>query len=89
MPEGLEKGNCLTLTVSSPTIPSGLSRGVWSADEDRALAVARRIRTGTDTVNGAPVAFDGPLGGFKASGVGRECGAVGLGAYTECKTITV
>ncbi|WP_394427894.1 aldehyde dehydrogenase [Streptomyces sp. SGAir0957] len=67
----------------------GLSGGVWSADEERALAVARRIRTGTVTVNGASVAFDGPFGGFKASGIGREYGAVGLGTYTEYKTITV
>ncbi|MFI8235362.1 aldehyde dehydrogenase [Streptomyces sp. NPDC085900] len=67
----------------------GLSGGVWSADEERALAVARRVRTGTVTVNGASVAFDGPFGGFKASGVGREYGAVGLGTYTEYKTITV
>ncbi|MFF5846865.1 aldehyde dehydrogenase [Streptomyces massasporeus] len=67
----------------------GLSGGVWSADEAHALAVARRVRTGTVTVNGAPVAFDGPFGGFKASGIGREYGAVGLGTYTEYKTITV
>ncbi|MGW1626471.1 aldehyde dehydrogenase [Streptomyces sp. NPDC002172] len=67
----------------------GLSGGVWSADEEHALAVARRVRTGTITVNGASVAFDGPFGGFKASGVGREYGAVGLGTYTEYKTITV
>ncbi|GGT73355.1 aldehyde dehydrogenase [Streptomyces atratus] len=67
----------------------GLSGGVWSADEAHALAVARRIRTGTVTVNGASVAFDGPFGGFKASGIGREYGAVGLGTYTEYKTITV
>ncbi|GGM22741.1 aldehyde dehydrogenase [Streptomyces fumigatiscleroticus] len=67
----------------------GLSGGVWSADEEHALAVARRVRTGTITVNGASVAFDGPFGGFKASGIGREYGAVGLGTYTEYKTITV
>ncbi|MGW5425476.1 aldehyde dehydrogenase, partial [Streptomyces sp. NPDC003943] len=67
----------------------GLSGGVWSSDEERALAVARRIRTGTVTVNGASVAFDGPFGGFKASGIGREYGAIGLGTYTEYKTITV
>lgn len=67
----------------------GLSGGVWSTDEAHALEVARRIRTGTVTVNGAPVAFDGPFGGFKASGIGREFGAVGLGTYTEYKTITV
>ncbi|MBB6421892.1 acyl-CoA reductase-like NAD-dependent aldehyde dehydrogenase [Streptomyces sp. AK010] len=57
----------------------GLSGGVWSADAAHALAVARRVRTGTVTVNGAPVALDGPFGGFKASGIGRERGAVGLG----------
>ncbi|MFF1568206.1 aldehyde dehydrogenase [Streptomyces sp. NPDC058293] len=67
----------------------GLSGGVWSTDEEHALAVARRIRTGTITVNGASVGFDGPFGGFKASGIGREYGAVGLGTYTEYKTITV
>ncbi|WP_406430444.1 aldehyde dehydrogenase [Streptomyces sp. NBC_01589] len=67
----------------------GLSGGVWSADEAHALDVARRIHTGTITVNGASVGFDGPFGGFKASGIGREYGAVGLGTYTEYKTITV
>ncbi|OPG09720.1 aldehyde dehydrogenase [Streptomyces sp. GKU 895] len=67
----------------------GLSGGVWSTDEAHALAVARRIRTGTVTINGASVAFDGPFGGYKASGIGREYGAVGLGTYTEYKTITV
>ncbi|MFF7168923.1 aldehyde dehydrogenase [Streptomyces pseudovenezuelae] len=67
----------------------GLSGGVWSADEAHALEVARRVRTGTVTVNGASIAFDGPFGGFKASGIGREYGAVGLGTYTEYKTITV
>ncbi|MFF2080103.1 aldehyde dehydrogenase [Kitasatospora sp. NPDC058162] len=67
----------------------GLSGGVWSADEGHALAVARRIRTGTVTVNGASIGFDGPFGGFKASGIGREYGAVGLGTYTEYKTITL
>ncbi|MBF6132090.1 aldehyde dehydrogenase [Nocardia otitidiscaviarum] len=66
-----------------------LSGGVWSADEAAAVAVARRIRTGTVAINGAPVGFDGPLGGFKASGIGREFGAVGLGQYTEYQTIIV
>ncbi|MEU5772795.1 aldehyde dehydrogenase [Streptomyces venezuelae] len=67
----------------------GLSGGIWSSDEKHALSVARRIRTGTVTVNGASIGFDGPFGGFKVSGIGREYGAVGLGTYTEYKTITV
>lgn len=67
----------------------GLSGGVWSEDEGHALAVARRIRTGTVTVNGASVGFDGPFGGFKASGLGREYGFAGLNTYLEYKTVTV
>ncbi|WKU42949.1 aldehyde dehydrogenase [Streptomyces sp. VNUA116] len=67
----------------------GLSGGVWSADEGHALEIARRIRTGTVTVNGASVGFDGPFGGFKASGVGREYGFAGLNTYVEYKTITI
>ncbi|MFE0633397.1 aldehyde dehydrogenase [Streptomyces sp. NPDC058864] len=66
----------------------GLSGGVWSADPERALAVARRLRTGTVTVNGSPMSFDGPFGGYKASGIGREYGSVGLTGYVEHKTIT-
>ncbi|MFF7468608.1 aldehyde dehydrogenase family protein [Streptomyces sp. NPDC008092] len=67
----------------------GLSGGVWSADETHALEVARRLRTGTVTVNGAPISFDGPFGGHKASGIGREYGMAGLAQYTEYKSVTL
>ncbi|MBW8793283.1 MAG: aldehyde dehydrogenase [Streptomyces sp.] len=67
----------------------GLSGGVWSADEAHALDVARRLRTGTVTVNGAPISFHGPFGGHKASGIGREYGAVGLAQYVEYKSVTL
>ncbi|HEY1974806.1 MAG TPA: aldehyde dehydrogenase [Pseudonocardia sp.] len=67
----------------------GLSGGVWSTDPDHALTVARRIRTGTVGINGQPTSFDGPFGGFKASGIGREYGAAGIAAYTELQTITM
>jgi aldehyde dehydrogenase (NAD+) len=66
----------------------GLSGGVWTADPERALAVARRLRTGTVSVNGAPNSFDGPFGGYKASGLGREYGKFGLTGYVEHKSIT-
>ncbi|MFJ3492172.1 aldehyde dehydrogenase [Streptomyces sp. NPDC086091] len=69
--------------------PYGLGGGVWSGDPRRALSVARRIRTGTFVVNGAPSGFDAPFGGYKASGVGREFGAVGLTQYVEHKSIAV
>ncbi|WP_431964560.1 aldehyde dehydrogenase [Actinacidiphila sp. bgisy160] len=66
----------------------GLSGGVWTSSPERALEIARRLRTGTVTLNGSPVSFDGPFGGFKASGIGREYGSVGLTGYVEHKTIT-
>ncbi|MGK3945052.1 aldehyde dehydrogenase [Streptomyces caeruleatus] len=66
----------------------GLSGGIWGSDTERALAVARRLRTGGVIINGAGNSFDGPFGGYKASGVGREYGKVGLTGYVEHKTIT-
>ncbi|MFI7616139.1 aldehyde dehydrogenase [Nonomuraea terrae] len=66
----------------------GLSGGVWSASAERALTVACRLRTGTVTLNGSPISFDGPFGGYKGSGVGREYGRVGLTEYIEHKSIT-
>jgi betaine-aldehyde dehydrogenase len=44
---------------------------VWTADADHGLDVARRVRTGTYTVNGFAMEFGAPFGGFKCSGVGR------------------
>jgi betaine-aldehyde dehydrogenase len=67
----------------------GLSGTVWSADIDHGLDIARRIRTGTYTVNGFAMEFRAPFGGFKASGLGRELGPEGLAAYLEPKTINL
>lgn len=68
----------------------GLSGGVWSASEERALAVARRIRTGTVNVNGGNFyAADAPFGGYKQSGIGREMGPEGFEEYLETKTIAI
>jgi aldehyde dehydrogenase (NAD+) len=67
----------------------GLSGAVYGSD-DRALAVARRIRTGTIGVNGgAWFGPDVPFGGFKQSGVGRESGAAGLEEFLESKAIAI
>lgn len=66
----------------------GLGGGVWSGDDNRAMAIARRMRTGTVTVNGAALPQpNAPFGGFKQSGLGRELGVEGLQAYLETKTI--
>jgi aldehyde dehydrogenase (NAD+) len=64
----------------------GLSGAVVSADRDHALRVARRIRTGTMSVNGGMwYAADMPFGGYKQSGVGREMGVAGFEEYLELK----
>ncbi|MFG1865018.1 aldehyde dehydrogenase [Microbispora bryophytorum] len=67
----------------------GLGGGVWTADRDHGVEVARRIRTGWMTVNGAAPTYDGAFGGYKSSGIGREFGAAGLAQYIEYKTIAV
>jgi len=68
----------------------GLSGSVWSASEERALAVARRIRTGTINVNGGNFyGPDAPFGGYKQSGIGREMGLEGFEEYLETKTIAI
>jgi aldehyde dehydrogenase (NAD+) len=70
--------------------PFGLSGAVFSADEERALAVARRIRTGTLGINGGVwYAADVPFGGYKQSGIGREMGVAGFEEYLETKSIAI
>src|SRR6185312_4972843 len=56
----------------------GLAGGVWSADEKRAIAVARRLRTGQVEINGGAFNPLAPFGGFRESGNGRELGRFGL-----------
>ncbi len=66
----------------------GLSGGIMSGSEERALALARRIRTGTLSVNGGGwFGPDAPFGGYKQSGIGREMGIEGFAEYLETKSI--
>jgi aldehyde dehydrogenase (NAD+) len=64
----------------------GLNGSVFAADPEHALAVARRVRTGTVEINGNPAGFHAPIGGFKRSGIGREAGLEGFDAYVEIKS---
>ncbi len=66
----------------------GLSGAVSSASLDRALALARRIRSGTLAVNGGLwFGPDAPFGGYKQSGIGREHGVEGFEEYLQTKTL--
>ncbi len=66
----------------------GLSGGVFSGSEERATSIARRIRTGSISVNGGMwYGADSPYGGYKDSGIGRQCGPEGFEQYVETKAI--
>jgi len=67
----------------------GLSGSIFGSLE-RALRMARRIRSGTLNVNGANFfAPDSPFGGYKQSGIGREMGVQGFEEYLQTKTVAV
>lgn len=65
----------------------GLGGGVWSVDQDHAVAVARQIRTGQVDINGGPFNGNAPFGGYKQSGNGRENGRYGLEEFLEYKAM--
>jgi aldehyde dehydrogenase (NAD+) len=68
--------------------PYGLSGMITAGDLDHAKAVARRIRTGTLGLNGGVwYGADAPFGGYKQSGIGRQCGIEGLEMFTQTKTV--
>ncbi|HEY5942988.1 MAG TPA: aldehyde dehydrogenase family protein [Solirubrobacterales bacterium] len=67
--------------------PYGLAGGVWSADSDRAIAVARRIRTGQIEINGGAFNPLAPFGGYGQSGHGRENGRYGIEELLQVKSL--
>jgi len=66
----------------------GLSGAIQSSNPERAMAMAKRIRSGTLAINdGVYFGTDAPFGGYKQSGIGREMGLEGFEEYLETKTI--
>ena len=65
----------------------GLAGGVWSADPERAIAVARRIRTGQIEINGGAYNPLAPFGGYKQSGHGRENGRFAIEELLQVKSL--
>lgn len=74
------------LDVANDTV-YGLNNSVFTNDLDRAYEAARRLRSGTVGQNAMRVGSDVAFGGFKQSGVGRECGVEGLLPFLETKTV--
>lgn len=70
----------------------GLNASVWSRDVRRARRIASRIRTGTVNINDAYIpawaSTGAPMGGMKASGIGRRHGREGILKYTEAQNVT-
>ncbi len=68
----------------------GLGGAVWSGDDERAMKIAKRLRTGTVWINEYHLLSDrAPFGGYKQSGIGREFGHEGIKEYTEAKHIHI
>jgi acyl-CoA reductase-like NAD-dependent aldehyde dehydrogenase len=67
--------------------PYGLAGGVWSADSERAIAAARRIRTGQIEINGGAFNPLAPFGGYGQSGHGRENGRYGIEELLQVKSL--
>ena len=67
--------------------PYGLAAAVWSADQEHAVTIARRLRAGQVEVNGGAWNVAAPFGGFGQSGYGRELGAYGLEEYLGYKSL--
>lgn len=67
--------------------PYGLAGYVQSLDVERARRVARQLRAGGVSINGAGHDFASPFGGYKQSGNGREAGVFGLHDFLELKVI--
>jgi acyl-CoA reductase-like NAD-dependent aldehyde dehydrogenase len=65
----------------------GLAASVYSKDNDLALSVARRLRSGGVAINVAGISLTEPFGGVKQSGWGRECGKEGILEFTDIKQI--
>jgi aldehyde dehydrogenase (NAD+) len=65
----------------------GLSGAVWAPDAARAESFARRIRSGSISINGAPTHPDAPFGGFRRSGFGRERGRYGIEEFLTTQSI--
>ena len=74
------------VSIANGTV-CGLAGGVWSASDEHAEQVARRMRTGQVEINGGTFNMYAPFGGYKQSGNGRELGKYGLEDFLEFKAM--
>jgi aldehyde dehydrogenase (NAD+) len=65
----------------------GLAGAVWAGDQDKAVAFAKRMKTGQVDVNGGSFNPIAPFGGYKRSGIGRELGRYGIEEFLQPKSM--
>jgi len=65
----------------------GLGGGVWAGTPERALGIARQMRTGQVDINGGRFNALAPFGGYKKSGIGREIGPLAVEEFFQLKSI--
>jgi acyl-CoA reductase-like NAD-dependent aldehyde dehydrogenase len=71
-------------------VPTGLVAGIHTRDVARALAMARRLETGSVWINGWYMGgVQAPTGGTKESGLGRERGLAGVRNFLQIKNVAV
>jgi betaine-aldehyde dehydrogenase len=69
--------------------PYGLAASVFSADRERGLEVAGRLRAGSVALNTFGPTMAAPFGGVKRSGWGRECGPEGIREFSDTKQVLI
>lgn len=74
------------IAIANSTI-YGLGGAVWAGTDERAISVARQMRTGQVDINGGPFNAHAPFGGYKQSGNGRENGIYGFEEFLEFKSL--
>jgi acyl-CoA reductase-like NAD-dependent aldehyde dehydrogenase len=80
------KGEDEAVRIANNTL-YGLAGAVWAGSDERAVSVARRLRTGQVDINGGGFNLFAPFGGYKQSGHGREMGPYGLEEFLELKSM--
>lgn len=71
-------------------IEFGLAAGIWTQSIGRAINMSNRVRAGTIWINNyRSTSVTSPFGGFKMSGIGRECGIAGMKEYMEVKSVWI
>lgn len=74
------------LEMANDTI-YGLAGYVLGNNPETVKYVANEIRAGEISINGGATDYSAPFGGYKQSGIGRECGVYGMEEYLEVKAV--